>query len=332
MDELWNMWVWVAFAVPVLFALDCVLDVFFIDRYLYRNPLHASIITGLFSGAVLVLLLPGYKSFQLPEFQILFLAVANGVIYLLYIYFYFKALFKLNDAANLETFLGFSVFLVPVLGFLVLDEQFFQKHYLGIGIASCGVAILAFANCQRGQFSKSLVTMSSAIVLLSVTFVIQDKVYAHVGFYTGLVLFLIGKLMAAVLLWAGSDCKGVISDARKFSRLFIFSQLVGVIAVVFVQRAINISPSVTIVAAIEASTPFFIMVFSLLLIPIISVGHANGVQNVLKLQLEKVPAKIIATGFLLIGIILIADSPTTSVAAEQTWPIAFSMGCCLPTL
>jgi len=129
MDELWNMWVWVAFAVPVLFALDCVLDVFFIDRCVYRSPLHASIITGLFSGAILVILLPGYKSFQLPDFQILFLAVANGVIYLLYIYFYFKALFKLNDAANLETFLGFSVFLVPVLGFLVLNEQFTQKHF-----------------------------------------------------------------------------------------------------------------------------------------------------------------------------------------------------------
>ncbi len=314
MDLLWDGWVWVALAVPVLYALDAVLDVFFVGKSIYRNPVHATVLTGLFSGLVLLILIVDNSPHEKPNLLVLIAALVNGAVYLFHVYFYFRALFKLNDSSNLEVFLGFSVFLVPVLAFLFLNEKLIFNQYLGISIALAGVIILTIASIKRKSFVETLFPITGAVVLLSITFVIQDEIYQHVNFETGLKYFIIGKVMAALLLWLGTECKGVVASAKQFGPLFIFSQFLGVLAVVFVQRAINISPSISYVAAIETTTPLFIMLFSLVLFPFLSVDKSpNTAFGIIKEQLVKIPTKIIAFAFLLTGIIFITTPESISL-------------------
>ena len=58
MSMLWDGWVWVALAVPILYALDAILDIFFVGKSVYRNPTHATVLTGLFSDFVLLIIIP----------------------------------------------------------------------------------------------------------------------------------------------------------------------------------------------------------------------------------------------------------------------------------
>ena len=314
MSILWDGWVWVALAVPILYALDAILDVFFVGKSVYRNPTHATVLTGLFSGFVLLILLFQSSPADKPSLPILIVALVNGAVYLFHVYFYFRALFKLNDSSNLEVFLGFSVFLVPVLAFFFLNEQLIFNQYIGISVALIGVTILAIASIQRKSFVKSLLPMIGAIVLLSISMVIQDEIYQHVSFQSGLTYFMVGNIIAALLLWLGTECKEVISSAKRFGPLFIFSQLLGLLAVVFAQRAINISPSISYIAAIETTTPLFIMLFSLLLFPFLSVKkRPDAAIFIIKQQLVKVPSKVIAFAFLLIGIIFITIPESVSL-------------------
>ena len=304
---MWDGWLWVALAVPILYALDAVLDVSFVGKSVYRDPVHATILSGLFSGLLIFFLLAQNHDFERPALTIILACLLNGAIYLFHVFFYFRALFKLNDSSNIEVFLGFSVFLVPVLAFIFLNESLIFNQYLGISIALLGVVILTVASMKRKSFTKTILPMGGAILLLSVSFVIQDEIYQHVSFQTGLTYFMGGQVITALLLWLGTECKHVVSSAKKFGPLFIFSQFIGVLAVVFSQRAIDISPSISYVVAIESTTPLFIMLFSLLLYPFLS-GNSNRPNStvfILKQQLVKMPTKIIAFTFLLIGVFFI---------------------------
>ncbi len=306
MEEFWHSWIVVAVAVPVFYALDSVLDVFFVDRKIYRDPVHATVISGLFSVLYLFALVFKFKDFQLPELTILAAGIGNGMFYIGHVYFYFRVLFKLNDASNLECFLGFSVILVPAFAFIFLGEKLTLFQYIGTGISVIGVLCLFLINIARDSAKHSFLIMSHAVIILSLTFIIQDKIYQYVNFYTGLVLFLTGQVLASLVIWRVCRCRISAKQTYKFGPMFLMSQLLGVAAVVFSQRAINISPSVTYVVAIETTTPLFIMIFSFLAIPVLSYFRGKKCFSIaiLHLQLTKLTYKLFAFGCLLVGILL----------------------------
>ena len=306
MENIWHSWIIVALAVPILYALDSVLDVFFVDRKIFRDPVHATILSGLFSVIYLLGLLLEYKQFELPQINILIICIANGMFYIAHVYFYFKVLFSLNDASNLECFLGFSVILVPAFAFFFLGDKLTSLQLLGIGISLIGVIWLFVINVSRSVFKESFLTMTYTVTILSLTFIIQDKMYQHVNFYTGLILFLSGQLLASLIIWKATGCSISAKKTIKYGPLFFISQMLGVAAVIFSQRAINISPSVTIVVAIETTTPLFIMLFSFIAIFVLSLfseKNSTSIQ-IFKLQLTKLSYKVFAFVCLLTGVIL----------------------------
>lgn len=306
MEYLWQSWIIVALAVPIFYALDSVLDVFFVDQNIFRDPVHATVLTGLFSLFYLIGLLVVHEQIHLPKLNILIISIANGMFYIAHIYFYFKVLFKLNDASNLECFLGFSVILVPAFAFFFLGEKLTSYQYLGIGISLIGVIWLFIISVAKNTIKESFLTMSYTVTILSLTYVIQDKIYQHTNFYTGLMLFLFGQFLASVAIWKICHCRISIKETYKYGPLFLASQLLGVAAVIFSQRAINLSPSVTIVVAIETTTPLFIMLFSF--IAILGLTIFSGKQcfsiPIFRLQLNRLTYKIFAFCCLLIGVAL----------------------------
>ena len=306
MGLFWDNWIAVAIAVPVFYALDSVLDVFFVGKKIYHDPVHATVITGFFSVIYIFVIVFEYKEFELPQPAILLVCIANGVFYIGHVYFYFRVLFKLNDVSNLECFLGFSVILVPAFAFIFLGEKLTVYQYIGIGISLIGVLCLFVTSITKGSVKDSFLTMGYAVLILSLTFIIQDKIYQHVNFYTGLLLFLIGQVLASIILCKACHCRISVTETYRFGPVFLLSQIIGVAAVIFSQRAISISPSVTIVVAIETTTPLFIMIFSFLAIPILSFfsGKECFSISILKLQLNKLTYKLLAFCCLFIGVVL----------------------------
>lgn len=305
MEGFWQSWIAVAVAVPVFYAIDSVLDVFFVGRNIYRSPAHATVITALYSMLFLFMLAFRIEKFVLPHPYVFILCVATGMFYVVHIYYYFSVLFKLNDAPNLECFLGFSVILVPALAYVFLDEALTLSQYIGIGISLTGVICLFVISLAKGASNITFLSMSSAVVILSLVFVLQDKMYEQVNFYTGLVLFLSGQVFAALALWKGFQCRISLKETLKYGPLFVASQILGIAAVIFSQRAISISPSVTLVVAIETTTPLFIMLFSFLAIPVLSYfrGYECLSLPILELQLDRISYKILAFFCLLVGVI-----------------------------
>ena len=306
MENIWSDWIAVALAVPLFYALESVLDVFFVGRKIYRDSVHATILCGLFSSVYLMVLLLEYRRFEMPEPAVLTACLVNGMVYIGHIYFYFKVLFKLNDASNLECFLGFSVILVPAFAFVFLGEKLALFQYIGIGISLIGVAGLFMLNVTARFFRQMLPAMCFTVVILSLTFIVQDEIYQHTNFYTGLTLFLAGQLIASLVIWKMSRCQITFRQTYRFGPLFILSQILGVAAVIFSQRAINISPSVTFVVAIETTTPIFIMLFSFLAIPVLSFIRGRECLSIpiLRLQLNKMSYKLVAFVCLLTGVVL----------------------------
>ena len=304
MQNFWQSWMVVSIAIPIFYALDCVLDSFFVGKKIYSNATEASLLSGLFTLVIIIFCIPFAGHFKQPDFDILVLGITNGALYFLHIYFYFNALFKLNDVSNLESFLGFNAVLVPLFAFVLLNEQLNQNQYIGIGVSMLGVIILTLSNLKRGLFTRTLGIMSGAIVLLAMTFIIQSEISKYINFYTTFVLFLTGILLCTLFLWLGSNSPDIVTTAKKYFRFFLISKLISLSAIICTLRAIDISPSVTLVAIIETTTPLFVMIISLLLIPVITHNKKEYLLplSILKEQLIKLPSKLVAFTCLLIGI------------------------------
>jgi uncharacterized membrane protein len=95
-------------------GLSCVIDVCFVGEGVYRDPLDGPLIAGLF--CILPLFVFGEANVvQVVDPGVALMTLLAGICDLLHIYFYFKALFVLNDASNAEIFNNLSVLLVPLL-------------------------------------------------------------------------------------------------------------------------------------------------------------------------------------------------------------------------
>ena len=99
-----DTWIIVGLMSAAAWGLSCVIDVCFVGEGIYRRPVDGPLIAGIFYIVPLIV-------FGLPTATIgptssginpgvVGVASLSGIAYLLHIYFYFKALFALNDASK----------------------------------------------------------------------------------------------------------------------------------------------------------------------------------------------------------------------------------------
>ena len=156
--------------------------------------------------------------------------------------------------------------------------------------------------------------MLFAVTLLSLSMVLQNWVYDHAKteFWTGFLLFSFGSALAAGLMMIVDkrSLKDRITHLQQLTRkhihVFFLAEFLGLLAILSSQRAINLSPAVSYVAAIESAVPVFVMVLSFIFALLLFKTNLVKARQIFTDQLDAIGVKIVACIMIAFGIYLIS--------------------------
>lgn len=306
--ELWSSWIAIGLISAAAWGLSCVIDVCFVGEGIYRKPEDGPIVAGLFC-VVPFLAFSGPETIPEIDSGIVAATFLAGICYLLHIYFYFKALFDLNDASNAEIFNTLSVLFVPVLAFLLLGETLPPLHYVAIGLSIVGILILI-------RFQLSTLTwqvaglLGASVLFVSLVMVIQAWVLQFVAYETAVSLFSLAAFVTSVCLLVANTRlrRRIVHLCMRFGLLFLAVQLLELTAVLGSQRATDVGPSVSLVALLECSLPIFVMAFSWMFLAASRYWPKTGVDGIrtaLASQTDAYPAKLFSLVLIVVAIGLV---------------------------
>lgn len=321
-----SQWLIIAFLAPMFWSLVNIIDVYFVDG-VYKDELDGTIIFGIFQIIPSILLtffinpniLAKLTDFRMGHFFInnsLLLAVLGGFLFTSAFFFYFKALFNQNDVALLQVLWNLSVIVIPTFTFIFLRERLPLLGYVGIAITLLGATLISFSERLKTKFSSKYISiMIGAVLLLSLSMIIEERVYSNLssmgygnhGFLIGFLFFSIGSFLGGVFfIFYGK--RNPTALIKKYYKLFFLAEGLTFLGTLASQRAIDISPSVSYVAAVETFVPVFVLAFSLLIVLISKIIKTNKemIRRIYNEQLDGVWVKIFATITMAVGVYLIS--------------------------
>jgi len=314
MNELWALWLPVAFVAPCLWALACVLDLYFVHG-LYRDEWDGTLISGAFQFFPWLLVALGILRFTAPPTEAVLFALAGGGMFLASFFFYFRALFRHADSPLILVLWNVSVLVVPVLAWAWSGERLQFVHYLGIALAFAGSSLFAArGGLLRQGFLRVAGTMVWAVLLFSASMVLQKEAYRYAGnqFLDVYLIFSLGMVAAATTL-AALNPRMTLARVRRFAgfeakyiTLLAFAEGVSFAGTVFSQRAIDLSPSPSFVVAIESSMPVFVMLLSLPLASVFARLNHEQASTMFRNQMLGWKEKLMAMALMSSGIYCIA--------------------------
>ena len=304
---LWDSWIAIGLLSVAAWGLSCVIDVCFVAEGIYRKPVDGLVVAGVFL-VIPLFVSTGNSSFDVGSPGVAIAALTAGVFYLLHIYFYFRALFALNDASNAEIFNTLSVLMVPVLAYVLLGEVLEPLHYAAIGVSVLGVLLLIRLQLSTLTWKVSAL-LGMSVLFISLVMVMQAWVLEHVEYDTAVSLFSSGGVLVIVtlLVTRGGLRSRTMALGRRFGVVLVGVQLLELGAILGLQRATDVGPSVSLVALLECSLPLFVMGFSWLLLGLSRCWHDStsaGIRTALAEQTHAYPAKLISLVFIVSAIIL----------------------------
>jgi drug/metabolite transporter (DMT)-like permease len=308
------MWLPIAFVAPCLWALVSVLDLYFV-RGAYQDEWDGTLISGAFQFFPWLLVVLGILRFTSPTTEAMLFALAGGGMFLASFFFYFRALFRHADSPLIHVLWNVSVLLVPLLAWAWSHERLQPVHYLGIALAFLGSSLFAARDSVLRQgFLRLAGTMAWAVLLLSASMVLQKEAYRSASnqFLDVYLIFSLGVVAAAAVL-AALNPKTTAARIRRFAgfkapyiTLLVFAEGVSFAGTVFSQRAIQLSPTPSFVAAIESSAPVFVMLLSLLLASVFARLGREQASTMFRNQILGWKEKLIAISLMSSGIYCIA--------------------------
>lgn len=301
-------WIGMALIATGAWAFSCVVDVCFVGNGVYRKASDAPFVVGLFC---LVPAMLSAVTLRLDDVStgVALVAALSAVAFLLHVYFYFKALFSLNDAVNAEIFNTLGILFVPILAFLFLGERLAPLHYIAIVVAATGILILVRFQTARMSW-RTFAYLLASVASVSLMMVMQAWALAQASYGMVVFLFSAAAFLAVVVLLAARrrDRTRVTRICRHFGAVFVMLQLLEIGAVLASQRATDLGPSVSLVALLECSLPVFVMLISWLFATTArqwNPRRAMALRSALSLQTAAAPPKLVSMLMIIFAIVLV---------------------------
>ncbi len=298
------LWILIIISAYFLFSINSLGD-----RYLLigsPNPKNYSFYVGVL-GVLAVALIP-FVSFSLISFLELLLCFLAGAVFVLFIFSIFTGLEKYEAATVVPAFGG----LLPVFTFAL--TFFFSGGNTVLGgwnLVSFFVLIIGSFLITRDpvkEFSLGALKIAFVIALsASLYFLLAKYVYLLLGFWTGFIWMRIGTFLTALLFIFFKDVREDIfrkkpAFNKKTGSLFLFIQLIGALAFVLQNWAVDLAGMVflPVINALMGIQYVFLFLFSFLL----SFKYPRILKE--KISKKKVLRKALAIFLIAGGLVLLS--------------------------
>ncbi|MEK7602990.1 MAG: DMT family transporter [Patescibacteria group bacterium] len=262
-------WFYLALLAPLIYAVVNLVDDNML-RHVYKSPHIGAIVSGLFGGLpILSLLLWPAAGIA---FQYSAISVICGFLLTLFYYFYFVALDK-ESPSVVVAFIGSAPILIGALAYIFLGERYTSLQIIGLGIILVSSILLVVNKSEKTHFSKSLVPLLGAAVIICIISVLLKYVYERAPFYPVYLWFCAGMVLGGIYLWLvlyyskqTKTTKSLKKSLRKYFLLFLITEILAITAEFVMSLAISRGP-VTVIRSIEGIQPVYILLISLALYP-----------------------------------------------------------------
>ncbi len=266
---IWNSALLVLWAAPIFFAVAVLFDNDFVGHHIYQTRTDGVVISAVLGGFFpLIFILPGlsYSDFLAIPLKVVIIAVAGATLYLGHLYYYFDVLFtededgqSINDGASLELILNLSIIFIPLCAWALFDQSLNQQQWLGIFIILFAAILMSDIRASRITIRPGLISA----IFLAAYILCEEFVYENTGIKTGFFIFSMVLLTAGLVMLVLKRTRprrGLFSGKNLVR--FGLAEIVGILAILFSHRALELNP-VAFVVAVECFVPIFVALLSL---------------------------------------------------------------------
>jgi len=292
------LWAFYSIFAAFIFAASNIIDKYVISK-LVKNPLSPVMISGTI-GVIISLLIYLFQGFAILSYVNILWAFVAGILYILTIIFYFKAV-NIDEISRIVPIFYTSSLFILILAAIFLGEIFTPIKYLGIFLLIMGAILVSSKNILKIRFGKSFWFMVLAALSIAASSIIVKYLLNFADFWTIFGYERFGEVFALIPIFylSFSDLS---SSVKKFGLksigLMSLSETIGLIGLLLVTIGTSIG-YVTLVNALTSVQPLFVLLFAVL----ISIFY----PKILKEEIGKsvVFQKIIAIILMFIGALLI---------------------------
>ncbi|MEK6857885.1 MAG: DMT family transporter, partial [Nanoarchaeota archaeon] len=257
------LWLIIAFLGPLFHGLSNIFDNYLVNK-LFKDPFilvfYSSLINLIFLPFIFLISVPSLPSLDLIPFYLLL-----GLINVLYLYPYYKAL-QNDDTSVVVSLFSLEKLLVPILAFFIVGEILSFTQYIGFFVVILSGSVLTLNNHNKKfTINKSFFYMTLVSFILAFESVLYKYVFNNVDWSTGFTWSLVASFIVTLpILLIRKNREKIHSQWHSFkskSHVFVFEELLtfgGSAASTF---AISLVP-VTVVISISSVQPFFVLIFA----------------------------------------------------------------------
>ncbi|MBO1348483.1 MAG: hypothetical protein EBE86_014320 [Hormoscilla sp. GUM202] len=305
---MWDNWIVLGLLSPMIWAIAHLIDTYFVGGDVLTDEYDGTIVTSIFHVSPLIIF--PFIKLEFPPIGIFFpLIILGGLFYSISSFFYFKALFKVNDVSIIEVLANIAIALVPIMSFFALHEQLSIMQYIGFGITIVGACTLSLnKSIEKHDLLKVLLPMIGAVTFLSMCVVIEEAVYRIINFWSGFLFFCLGCGLGGVIFWLiravkfANQRESILEISKKNFKIFLTGELLSLVSILLQERSIDVSSSPSLVLILQSLIPIFILLFSFL--SNIVLRENEKLKEILMQQTKGWTVKTISTLIIAMGIYL----------------------------
>ncbi|OGJ63705.1 hypothetical protein A3C37_02910 [Candidatus Peribacteria bacterium RIFCSPHIGHO2_02_FULL_53_20] len=296
------MWVFLALAAAVCFAVVHLLDEYCIDE-IFERP-WIGVITSAVASLVVIAPLPFVLpiiGWEWPSNSIMLLAIGAGILIQISQLLYFNALANTN-AGIVAAYWNIIPAILPILSFSIFGNILTPYQYIGIVILIFASNMMLLSDHNLETRTSAFIFMVGASLLQAISYLIQDFVYENTQYVTGFTLLTCGIILVGVIPLIFTKVRSVLAIRsgllNSSFKLFICIEIINLAALAFAQKSIQEGiPS--LVAAVETTMPGFTFIIGLLIVSFFKVKYDTQVF----LNLWK---KYLALSMMILGVYLVS--------------------------
>lgn len=280
-----NFWIVTSFLYPILFAINNIINSILVNKN-FSNPyvltFYKSITNFIFAPILLIIYTP-----TIPSYSLIFMYFILGLLDLLYLIPYYKAL-KNIDTSIVTALFALGRIIIPILGYIFLDEKLRNIQYFGFFIIITSSILLSSQTIKSLKINKAFCLMVLSSLIHSIFLVLEKyTINKDVTWINMMIYPLIFSSIIPFILFFSSNTKAEIyktfSNFKKNISLFLTMELFSFIGLLTITFILPHIPSTT-KTSISSSTPIFVLIFGLLLK---TYKKADYIENISKLELRK---------------------------------------------
>jgi uncharacterized membrane protein len=263
------MWVTAALTSAMLFATVHIIDEYCVDHILEKP--YIGVITSALASMVAFLSLPFIVpivgSMQFPSGKIVVYCLAAGALIQVNQALYFKAL-SYSEAGTVAGYWNMVPAFLPFISYLVFGEVLELNNYRGIYLivlASLGLCLL---DKKTDDNTSAFLLILMGVTLQIVALLLMKQIFKEAAFYSGFLLITSGMIIVGLLPLALKSVRRTFlsnfDELGQAMHLFIIVEIINLAAYGALQKSIQMGGNPSLVAAIDATTPGFAFLFSVL--------------------------------------------------------------------